>query len=97
MTGLPKSSTAGFDRGSMPYAQWHYPFEHKDDFHNSSPPTSSARAGPDQGLVLTRSWPSPRFLFDQSSFKSVLVNDLVLDKDGQRCPSPEATPSTRGI
>jgi isoleucyl-tRNA synthetase len=84
MTRTPEVIDCWFDAGSMPYAQWHYPFEHKDDFHKLFPADFIC-----EGLDQTRGWfytllAISTFLFDQSSFKSVLVNDLVLDKDGQK-------------
>ncbi len=84
MTRTPEVIDCWFDSGSMPYAQWHYPFEHKDDFHELFPADFIC-----EGLDQTRGWfytllAIGTFLFDQSAFKSVLVNDLVLDKDGQK-------------
>lgn len=84
MTRTPEVIDCWFDSGAMPYGQWHYPFEHKDDFHKLFPADFIC-----EGLDQTRGWfytllAIATFLFDQSAFKSVLVNDLVLDKDGQK-------------
>jgi isoleucyl-tRNA synthetase len=84
MTRTPEVIDCWFDSGSMPFAQWHYPFEHKDDFHKLFPADFIC-----EGLDQTRGWfyslmAISTFLFDTSPYKSVLVNDLVLDKDGQK-------------
>ncbi len=73
-----------FDSGSMPYAQWHYPFEHKDDFDRLFPADFIC-----EGIDQTRGWfysllAIGSFLFDKPTFKNVLVNDLLLDKNGQK-------------
>ncbi|HHT06395.1 MAG TPA: isoleucine--tRNA ligase [Hydrogenispora sp.] len=84
MTRTPEVIDCWFDSGSMPYAQWHYPFEHKDDFDQLFPADFIC-----EGIDQTRGWfysllSISTFLFDQPAFKSVLVNDLVLDKKGQK-------------
>ncbi|MCL6592008.1 MAG: isoleucine--tRNA ligase [Firmicutes bacterium] len=73
-----------FDSGSMPYAQWHYPFEHEHDFERLFPADFIC-----EGIDQTRGWfysllAISTFVSGQSSFKSVMVNDLVLDKNGQK-------------
>jgi isoleucyl-tRNA synthetase len=74
-----------FDSGSMPYAQHHYPFEHKDDFGQLFPADFIC-----EGIDQTRGWfysllAIGTFLFeDQPTFRNVLVNDLLLDKNGQK-------------
>ena len=73
-----------FDSGSMPYAQWHYPFEHQDNFDQLFPADFIC-----EGIDQTRGWfysllSIGTFLFDQPTFKNVLVNDLLLDKNGQK-------------
>jgi isoleucyl-tRNA synthetase len=73
-----------FDSGSMPYAQWHYPFEHQDDFDKLFPADFIC-----EGIDQTRGWfysllSIGTFLFDKPTFKNVLVNDLLLDKNGQK-------------
>ncbi len=84
MSRTPEVIDCWFDSGSMPFGQWHYPFEHKDDFHELFPADFIC-----EGLDQTRGWfyslmAISTFLFGRSSYKSVLVNDLVLDKDGQK-------------
>jgi isoleucyl-tRNA synthetase len=84
MSRTPEVIDCWFDSGSMPFGQWHYPFEHKDDFHELFPADFIC-----EGLDQTRGWfyslmALSTFLFGRSSYKSVLVNDLVLDKDGQK-------------
>jgi isoleucyl-tRNA synthetase len=73
-----------FDSGSMPYAQLHYPFEHKDDFDKYFPADFIC-----EGIDQTRGWfysllAIGTFLFNKPTFKRVLVNDLLLDKNGQK-------------
>ncbi len=71
-----------FDSGSMPFAQYHYPFENKELF-NSQFPADFICEGVDQ----TRGWfysllAISTFVMDKSPFKNVLVNDHILDKNG---------------
>jgi isoleucyl-tRNA synthetase len=73
-----------FDSGSMPYAQLHYPFENEDIFKNSYPADFIA-----EGVDQTRGWfftlhAIAGMLFDTVSFKNVIANGLVLDKDGNK-------------
>ncbi|HHZ20898.1 MAG TPA: isoleucine--tRNA ligase [Firmicutes bacterium] len=84
MTRTKEVIDCWFDSGSMPYAQWHYPFEHKDDFDQLFPADFIC-----EGIDQTRGWfysllAISTFLFDQPAFKTVMVNDLVLDKNGQK-------------
>ncbi len=84
MSRTPEVIDCWFDSGSMPYAQWHYPFEHKEDFETLFPADFIC-----EGIDQTRGWfysllSISAFLFDQPAYKSVLVNDLVLDKNGQK-------------
>jgi len=74
-----------FDSGSMPFAQWHYPFENEEEFDTELFPADFISEGIDQ----TRGWfytmlAISTMLKGRSSFKSVLVNDLILDKNGQK-------------
>ena len=75
-----------FDSGSMPYAQWHYPFENKDYIDNYKFfPADFIAEGVDQ----TRGWfytlhAISSLVFDQISYKNVVSNGLVLDKNGQK-------------
>jgi len=73
-----------FDSGSMPFAQFHYPFENKELFAQSFPADVIA-----EGIDQTRGWfytlhNISTALFDSVAYKSVVVNDLVLDKSGQK-------------
>ena len=75
-----------FDSGSMPYAQWHYPFENKDliDDKTSYPADFIA-----EGVDQTRGWfytlhAIGTMVFDSVAYKNVVSNGLVLDKNGQK-------------
>ncbi len=75
-----------FDSGSMPYAQWHYPFENKEKIdENKSFPADFIAEGVDQ----TRGWfytlhAIGTMVFDSVAYKNVVSNGLVLDKNGQK-------------
>jgi isoleucyl-tRNA synthetase len=75
-----------FDSGSMPYAQWHYPFENKDLIdQNKAFPADFIAEGVDQ----TRGWfytlhAIATMVFDSVAYKNVVSNGLVLDKNGQK-------------
>ena len=74
-----------FDSGAMPFAQWHYPFENSDIFESELFPADFISEGIDQ----TRGWFNSllaisTLLKGVSSYKSCLVNDLILDKNGQK-------------
>ena len=75
-----------FDSGSMPYAQWHYPFENRDLIDNNTTfPADFIAEGVDQ----TRGWfytlhAIATMVFDSVAFKNVLSNGLVLDKEGKK-------------
>jgi len=75
-----------FDSGSMPYAQWHYPFENKEliDEGKSFPADFIA-----EGVDQTRGWfytlhAIGTMVFDSVAYKNVVSNGLVLDKNGQK-------------
>jgi len=73
-----------FDSGAMPYAQWHYPFENQDRFRSQFPADFIA-----EGIDQTRGWfytlhAIAVALFDNVAYKRVLVNGLVLDKNGNK-------------
>jgi isoleucyl-tRNA synthetase len=75
---------AWFDSGSMPFAQFHYPFENRDFFIKNYPADFIA-----EGIDQTRGWfyslhAIGTFLFGDKAFKNILVNDLILDSDGQK-------------
>ena len=75
-----------FDSGSMPYAQWHYPFENKEKIDQGTAfPADYIAEGVDQ----TRGWfytlhAISTLVFDSVSYKNVVSNGLVLDKNGQK-------------
>ncbi|MEM8909086.1 MAG: DUF5915 domain-containing protein, partial [Bacteroidota bacterium] len=73
-----------FDSGSMPYAQWHYPFENKDKFEQNFPADFIA-----EGVDQTRGWfytlhAIAVMAFDSVAYKNVVSNGLVQDKDGRK-------------
>jgi isoleucyl-tRNA synthetase len=73
-----------FDSGAMPYAQLHYPFEHKNDLHKNFPADFIA-----EGVDQTRGWfytlhALGVMLFDSVAYKTVVSNGLVLDKNGNK-------------
>ena len=74
-----------FDSGSVPYAQWHYPFENKEKVENTWRKADFIAEGVDQ----TRGWfytmhAIATMLFDDVAYKNVVSNGLVLDKNGQK-------------
>mgnify|MGYP003110772690 CR=1 FL=1 len=74
-----------FDSGSMPYAQWHYPFENKDRVEAGERKADFIAEGVDQ----TRGWfytlhAIATMIFDDVAYKNVVSNGLVLDKNGQK-------------
>jgi len=75
-----------FDSGSMPYAQWHYPFENQDLIDKGTTfPADFIAEGVDQ----TRGWfytlhAIGTMVFDSVAYKNVVSNGLVLDKNGQK-------------
>ncbi len=90
-SGLPMHREADlmdvwFDSGSMPYAQWHYPFENKQMIdENTSYPADFIAEGVDQ----TRGWfytlhAISSMVFGKVAYKNVVSNGLVLDKNGQK-------------
>ena len=73
-----------FDSGAMPFAQHHYPFENKENFDKLFPADFIC-----EGIDQTRGWfysllAISTFVSGKSPYKNVLVNDLVLDKDGKK-------------
>jgi isoleucyl-tRNA synthetase len=74
-----------FDSGSMPYAQWHYPFENKEKVEETWRKADFIAEGVDQ----TRGWfytlhAIATMIFDDVAYKNVVSNGLVLDKNGQK-------------
>ncbi len=73
-----------FDSGAMPYAQWHMPFENKEQFAQSFPADFIA-----EGVDQTRGWfftlhAIAVMLHDSVAYKNVVANGLVLDKNGNK-------------
>ena len=73
-----------FDSGSMPYAQWHYPFENKEIFEQNYPADFIA-----EGVDQTRGWfftlhAIATLAYDSIAYKNVISNGLVLDKNGHK-------------
>jgi isoleucyl-tRNA synthetase len=84
MRRIPELVDVWFDSGSMPFAQWHYPFEDENVFKHAFPADFIC-----EGVDQTRGWfytlhSISSFLFKQPCFQNVIVNDLVLDKNGQK-------------
>jgi isoleucyl-tRNA synthetase len=84
MRRIPDLMDVWFDSGSMPFAQWHYPFENKDKFKENFPADFIA-----EGVDQTRGWfytlhALGTMLFDQPAYKNVVSNGLVLDEDGNK-------------
>ncbi|MCF7858724.1 MAG: isoleucine--tRNA ligase [Candidatus Cloacimonetes bacterium] len=85
MLRTPEVIDCWFDSGAMPFAQWHYPFENSEKFFQELFPADFISEGIDQ----TRGWfysllAISTMLTGISAFKNVLVNDLILDKKGQK-------------
>ncbi len=79
----PELIDVWFDSGSMPFAQFHYPFENKEWFEKHAFPADFICEGIDQ----TRGWfytlhAISTMLFGKVAFKNIIVNELILDKDG---------------
>ena len=84
MRRTPELIDVWFDSGSMPFAQWHYPFENRETFEKAYPADYIS-----EGIDQTRGWfytlhAIGTFLFDKPAFRNVLVNELILDKTGQK-------------
>ncbi|MEM1093163.1 MAG: isoleucine--tRNA ligase [Bacteroidota bacterium] len=73
-----------FDSGAMPFAQWHYPFENKEQFERNFPGDFIA-----EGVDQTRGWfytlhAIATLVMDNYAYKNVVVNGLVLDEKGDK-------------
>ena len=84
MTRIKEVMDCWFDSGSMPFAQYHYPFENKELFEEQFPADFIS-----EGIDQTRGWfyvllVISTFVTGEPPFKNVLVNDLLLDKFGQK-------------
>jgi len=81
---VPEVIDVWFDSGAMPFAQWHYPFEHQDDFDRLYPADYIS-----EGMDQTRGWfytlmAIGVFVKGESPFRHVLPNELILDKEGKK-------------
>jgi len=84
LTRVTEVIDAWYDSGSMPFAQHHYPFENKELFERNYPADFIA-----EGVDQTRGWfyslhAIGTFLFNDKAYKNLIVNDLILDKDGRK-------------
>ena len=80
----PELIDVWFDSGAMPFAQYHYPFENQEIFKNNYPCDFIC-----EGIDQTRGWfytlhAIGTMLFDSVTYKNLIVNELILDKDGQK-------------
>ena len=84
MTRITDVLDCWFDSGAMPFAQYHYPFENKELFESQFPADFIS-----EGIDQTRGWfysllVISTFIMGKAPYKNVLVNDLLLDKYGQK-------------
>ncbi|MFH0819917.1 MAG: isoleucine--tRNA ligase [bacterium] len=84
MKRVPEVLDCWFESGSMPYAQFHYPFANKEKFLNNFPAQFIA-----EGIDQTRGWfytllVLSSALFNKPAAKNILVNGIVLSEDGQK-------------
>ncbi len=84
MHRVPEVIDCWFDSGAMPFAQFHYPFENKEFFHEHFPADFISEA-----VDQTRGWfyslmAISTLIFDDTAFKNCIVLGLVLDKNGQK-------------
>ncbi len=84
MRRVPEVIDAWFDSGCMPYAQWHWPFSESGVLHQHYPADFVC-----EGVDQTRGWfysllAIATTLFNQTPYRNVVVNELVLDPQGQK-------------
>ncbi|MFP8489679.1 isoleucine--tRNA ligase [Gracilimonas sp. Q87] len=84
MRRIPDLLDVWFDSGSMPFAQWHYPFDNDHDFQVNYPADFIA-----EGVDQTRGWfytlhALGTMLFNEEAYKNVVSNGLVLDENGEK-------------
>jgi isoleucyl-tRNA synthetase len=84
MRRTPEVVDVWFDSGAMPFAQWHYPFENRERFEKHFPADFIC-----EGVDQTRGWfyslmAISTMLGRGPAYRNVLVNDLVLDAEGQK-------------
>ena len=84
MRRTPELIDVWYDSGAMQFAQWHYPFENSDLFGERHPADYIC-----EGIDQTRGWfyslhAISSFLFNRPAFRNVIVNELILDKEGMK-------------
>jgi len=84
MKRTPELIDVWYDSGSMPFAQWHYPFENETLFEDRHPADYIC-----EGIDQTRGWfyslhAISTFLFDRPAYRNLIVNELILDGKGQK-------------
>jgi len=84
MHRVPEVIDCWFDSGSMPYAQWHYPFENQEEFKKAFPADFIC-----EGIDQTRGWfysllAISTLVSNEPAYKNVLVTELVLDEKGEK-------------
>jgi len=84
MRRTPELIDVWYDSGSMPFAQWHYPFENEALFAERHPADYIC-----EGIDQTRGWfyslhAISTFLFDRPAYRNLIVNELILDGQGQK-------------
>ena len=84
MRRTPEVIDAWFDSGSMPYAQWHWPFEGEAEFRRHFPADYIC-----EGIDQTRGWfysllAISAGVMEQAPYRNVVVNELILDAEGQK-------------
>lgn len=84
MSRIPEVVDVWFDSGAMPFAQWHYPFENKDQFETKYPADFISEA-----VDQTRGWfysllAISTVLTGKIPFKNVVVLEFILDKEGKK-------------
>jgi len=82
----PELIDVWFDSGAMPFAQWHYPFENREKIDSGEQYPADFIC---EGIDQTRGWfyslhAIGSFLFGKPAYKNVIVNELILDKKGQK-------------
>lgn len=86
MKRTPELIDVWFDSGAMPFAQWHYPFQNRDLIDGGEQYPADYIC---EGIDQTRGWfyslhAIGTFLFDKPAYKNLIVNELILDKEGQK-------------
>jgi isoleucyl-tRNA synthetase len=86
MRRTPELIDVWFDSGAMPFAQWHYPFENRALIDGGDQHPADFIC---EGIDQTRGWfyslhAIGTFLFDKPAYRNILVNELILDGEGQK-------------